>query len=67
MHISEIEVWPFHATFRRGPYAMSHVTQSSIRGRLLKIKTDSGLAGIGEVSFHFSLNDAQIKARISVV
>ncbi len=51
MTITRLEVWNFRPLMRDGPYAMSHVTQDSAYGRVLKVHTDDGLQGLGEVVF----------------
>jgi L-alanine-DL-glutamate epimerase-like enolase superfamily enzyme len=55
MTIKSIEVWDFQPPFRDGPYAMSHVVQEVIFGRILRIRTAEGLSGLGEVVFVPSL------------
>jgi len=37
--------------FRDGPYAMSHVTQEVVYGRILQVHTADGQTGLGEVVF----------------
>jgi L-alanine-DL-glutamate epimerase-like enolase superfamily enzyme len=37
--------------FRDGPYAMSHVTQEVVYGRILQVHTSDGQTGLGEVVF----------------
>ena len=53
--ISKIEVWNFRPPFRDGPYAMSHVTQDVIYGRILQVHTAEGHSGLGEIVFPPSL------------
>ncbi len=43
MTITRLEVWNFRPLMRDGPYAMSHVTQDSAYGRILKVHTADGL------------------------
>lgn len=49
MHIIKVEVGEFRAPFRDGPYAMSHVTQHAVHGRLICVHTDNGHCGLGEI------------------
>ena len=42
--------------FRDGPYAMSHVTQEVVYGRILQVHTADGQTGLGEVVFPPSLS-----------
>ena len=42
--------------FRDGPYAMSHVTQEVVYGRILRVHTADGQMGLGEVVFPPSLS-----------
>ncbi|MCP5083441.1 MAG: mandelate racemase/muconate lactonizing enzyme family protein [Alphaproteobacteria bacterium] len=51
MTITKLEVWNFRPLMRDGPYAMSHVTQDSAYGRILKVHTGDGRHGLGEVVF----------------
>ncbi len=47
--------------FRDGPYAMSHVTQEVVYGRILQVHTADGQTGLGEVVFPptLSVDDRQ--------
>jgi len=47
--LERIEVWPYEPLMRDGPYAMSHVVQDRIYGRILRFTADNGLTGLGEV------------------
>lgn len=51
MIITQINVWNFKPPFRDGPYVMSHITQEFAYGRILRVQTDSGLTGLGEIVF----------------
>ncbi len=42
--------------FRDGPYAMSHVTQEVVYGRILQVHTADGQTGLGGVVFPPSLS-----------
>lgn len=46
--LSRVRVWPLRLKFRDGPYAMSHVVQEFIEGRIISIETSDGNIGIGE-------------------
>jgi len=48
MTIARIAVWTPSYPFRDGPYAMSHVVQTSVDVRLFAVTTDDGRAGVGE-------------------
>ena len=51
MKIKKIAVWGIQMPFRDGPYAMSHVTQEVVYGRVLQVHTVDGQTGLGEVVF----------------
>ena len=51
MTIKKIKVWDIQMPFRDGPYAMSHVTQEVVSGRVLQVQTVDGQTGLGEVVF----------------
>ncbi|MGI9463901.1 MAG: mandelate racemase/muconate lactonizing enzyme family protein [Aestuariivirgaceae bacterium] len=51
MKINRIDTWKFQPPFRDGPYVMSHITQDFAYGRILRIRTDNGLTGLGEIVF----------------
>ena len=51
MIVTRLEVWNFRPLMRDGPYAMSHVTQDSAYGRILKVHAGDGIYGLGEVVF----------------
>ena len=51
MNITQIDVWNFKPPFRDGPYVMSHITQEFAYGRILRVHTDNGLTGLGEIVF----------------
>ena len=51
MKIEKIAVWGIQMPFREGPYAMSHVTQEVVYGRVLQVHTVDGQTGLGEVVF----------------
>ncbi|MGI9464939.1 MAG: mandelate racemase/muconate lactonizing enzyme family protein [Aestuariivirgaceae bacterium] len=51
MKITAIETWNFCPAFRDGPYVMSHVTQEAAYGRILRVTTDNGHSGLGEMVF----------------
>lgn len=50
MKISEIHIYQKHQTIVDGPYVMSTMTLTSIDATIVKIVTDTGLQGWGEVS-----------------
>jgi L-alanine-DL-glutamate epimerase-like enolase superfamily enzyme len=64
MIISKIEVWNFRPSFRDGPYAMSHVTQDVINGRILQVHTADGRRGLGEIIFPPSLPEDEQRCLI---
>ncbi|MEQ8441864.1 MAG: mandelate racemase/muconate lactonizing enzyme family protein [Alphaproteobacteria bacterium] len=49
MILSRIDIWSYQPLMRDGPYAMSHVVQDRIYGRVLRLTTDNGLTGWGEI------------------
>lgn len=51
MTLARLEVWNFRPLMRDGPYAMSHVTQESAYGRIIRVTAVGGLVGLGEVVF----------------
>ena len=55
MTIAKIAVWDFRVPFRDGSYAMSHVTQEVIFGRILQVCMVDGKKGLGEIVFPPSL------------
>ena len=51
MVINRIEACDFCAQLRDGPYVMSHISQSAVYGRLLCVRADNGLYGLGEIPY----------------
>ena len=49
MRISEIHVYSKHLPIKNGPYTMSRISLDTIDTTLLKVVTDTGLVGWGEV------------------
>lgn len=63
--ITKIEVWDFCAPFRDGSYAMSHITQKAVYGRLLRVQTDDVFYGLGEIPLSPYLSDQERQRRAS--
>ena len=63
MKIEKIEMWDFCAPFRDGPYAMSHVTQETVHGRLLCVHADDGYCGLGEIPLSPYVHDDERRQR----
>lgn len=62
MKISQIEVWSFCPGFRDGPYAMSHVVMDAVYGRQLRVRTTTGVTGLGEVVFGSAITKDESEA-----
>lgn len=56
MRIVRIDIWESAPAFRGGPYVMSHVVQEAAYGRILRICSDDGFRGLGEIVYAPILN-----------
>lgn len=49
MILRSAEFWSYQPLMRDGPYAMSHVVQARIYGRIVRLTADNGVSGVGEI------------------
>ncbi len=49
MRLRSIEAWSLETSFTTGPYITSHVTQTAVATRVLRITAEDGTMGIGEI------------------
>lgn len=49
MKIKRVDIAPFTPKFADGPYVMSYVTQTDLRARVLRLETENGAFGFGEL------------------
>ena len=65
VRIKNIQIWDFRPSFIDGPYAMAGVIQETTRGRIIRMETECGLAGLGEVVFSPYIEPDEIESVIS--
>ncbi|MEM6624299.1 MAG: enolase C-terminal domain-like protein [Pseudomonadota bacterium] len=49
MRITQVEIVAHRPRFRGGGYAMSYVVQEVLAARLIRLTTDTGITGVGEI------------------
>lgn len=62
MKIVQVEIIPFEPRFSGDGYAMSHVVQKVLYGRLIRLTTEDGQFGVGEIVRKSRLDPAETSA-----
>lgn len=62
MRITDIQVKPFEPRFPEGGYVMSHVTQITLHDRIIRLTTENGQTGIGEIVRKPAFDPVEISA-----